>query len=502
MGKPTGFLEFQRELPSRRPVEERLHDYKEIEETHQDEQATAQAARCMDCGIPFCHNGCPLGNIIPEFNDAVYDQNWGLAYEILASTNNFPEFTGRICPAPCEASCVLGINKPPVAIEFIEKAIAEKAFELGLVKPRIPQKRTGKKVAVVGSGPAGLAAAAQLNQAGHQVTVLERADRIGGLLRYGIPDFKLDKKYIDRRLAVMQEEGISFVTNCNVGVDIKADDLLRDYDAILLATGSTVPRDLKIEGRNLKGVYPAMEFLSQQNKRVAGIEPTKDHRGAAYQNGEIWATGKHVVVIGGGDTGSDCVGTSNRHGAASVTQIELLPMPPKERDTSTPWPNWPMMLRTSSSHEEGCEREWSINTKAFVGDQNGNLKALRIIRLDWQKDEETGRMMMKEVAGSETEIPCELALLAAGFLHPQHEGLLNALELEYDERGNIKASGYQTTANERVFVAGDNRRGQSLVVWAISEGREAARAIDEYLQGESLLEAKALSMLTPTFAHA
>ncbi|TDB66918.1 glutamate synthase subunit beta [Arundinibacter roseus] len=500
MGKPTGFLEFDRELPKKRPVEERIHDYKEIETVHHEQDSIKQAARCMDCGIPFCHNGCPLGNIIPEFNDAVYDQNWALAYDILASTNNFPEFTGRICPAPCESSCVLGINKPPVAIEFIEKSIAEKAFELNLIQPRIPKKRTGKKVAVVGSGPAGMAAASQLNQAGHSVTLFERADKIGGLLRYGIPDFKLEKKYIDRRLAIMEQEGIEFRTNVQVGVTIKADELLRDFDAVVLSTGSTVPRDLKIEGRPLKGVYFAMEFLSQQNKRVAELPVAVDHQGMKYTNGELLATNKNVVVIGGGDTGSDCVGTSNRHGAASVTQIELLPMPPKDRDESTPWPNWPMMLRTSTSHEEGADRKWSINTKSFVGDEEGNLKALKIVELDWQKDPATGRLSMQEVAGSEREIPCELALLAAGFLHPQQEGLLNSLELEYDERGNIKTNKYQSVSNEKVFAAGDCRRGQSLVVWAISEGREAARAVDEYLMGESLLEAKSVSMLTPQFA--
>lgn len=501
MGKITGFLEYDRELPKKRPVEERVKDYKEIEPIPTVEQSTTQAARCMDCGIPFCHNGCPLGNVIPEFNDAVYDKNWKLAYQILSSTNNFPEFTGRICPAPCEASCVLGINKPPVAIELIEKSIIEKAYELRYVKPIIPEKRTGKKVAVVGSGPAGLAAAAQLNRAGHTVTVFERADQVGGLLRYGIPDFKLDKEVVKRRVAVMEQEGIVFKTGVNVGKDVTKDDLLNDFDAVVLAMGSTVPRDLKIPGRELKGIYPAMEFLSQQNKRVAGIDRIYDHRGEAYQNGEILATGKNVFVIGGGDTGSDCVGTSNRHGAKSVNQIELLPMPPQERDPSTPWPNWPMMLRTSTSHEEGCNREWAINTKAFIGDENGNLKALRIVKLDWQKDPETGRMTMQEIPGTEQEVPCELALLAAGFLHPQHAGIVSDLELELDERGNIRANDYQTVSNEKVFAAGDCRRGQSLVVWAITEGREAARAVDKYLMGESLLEAKAISMFNPSFAQ-
>ena len=493
MGKPTGFLEFTRELPKKRDPQQRLHDYKEIEMPHSEQDSQRQAARCMDCGTPFCHSGCPLGNIIPEFNDAVYEQNWAYAYEILSSTNNFPEFTGRICPAPCEASCVLGINKPPVAIEFIEKSIAEAAFEHGYVTPKAPKERTGKQVAVVGSGPAGLAAAAQLNKAGHTVTLFERADQIGGLLRYGIPDFKLEKWTIDRRLAVMEAEGITFKTGVNVGVDLKAKDLLNDFDLVMLTGGSTVPRDLPIPGREFKGVYPAMEFLSQQNKRNASLPVKVDHRGEVYADGELLATGKDVVVIGGGDTGSDCVGTSNRHGATSVTQIELMPMPPKDRAENTPWPNWPMMLRTSTSHEEGCDRHWSINTKEFIGDENGNLKALRIVDLTWKN--ENGRMQMVELPGSERDIPCELALLAAGFLHPQHNGLLDDLGVEYDERGNVKASNYQTTTNPKVFAAGDMRRGQSLVVWAISEGREAARAADIYLMGESVLEAKAVSMI-------
>ncbi|WP_266366673.1 glutamate synthase subunit beta [Tellurirhabdus rosea] len=491
MGKPTGFLEFERELPKKRPAQERIHDYKEIEMPHQEADSQKQAARCMDCGTPFCHSGCPLGNIIPEFNDAVYEQNWEYAYEILSSTNNFPEFTGRICPAPCESACVLGINKPPVTIEFIEKSIIEAAFERGLVKPNIPAKRTGKKVAIVGSGPAGMAAAAQLNKAGHWVTVFERADQIGGLVRYGIPDFKLEKRVIDRRLAVMEAEGIVFRTNTNVGVDIKANELLDSFDLVMLTGGSTVPRDLPIPGRDLKGVHFAMEFLSQQNKRVSGTPVMIDHTGTPYANGELLATGKNVVVIGGGDTGSDCVGTSNRHGATSITQIELLPMPPKERHENTPWPHWPMMLRTSTSHEEGCDRHWSINTKAFIGDEAGNLKALRLVNLEWKS--ENGRMQMVEVPGSERDIPCELALLAAGFLHPQRNGLLTDLGVELDERGNVKATHYQTSVS-KVFAAGDMRRGQSLVVWAISEGREAARAADAYLMGESQLEAKAQSL--------
>ncbi len=494
MGKPTGFLEFTRETPKKRDSRERIYDYREIDIDLGTEKTEAQAARCMDCGTPFCHSGCPLGNIIPEFNDAVYEGNWGYAYEILASTNNFPEFTGRICPAPCEASCVLGINKPPVTIEYIEKSIIEHAFANGLVKPNIPAVRTGKTVAVVGSGPAGMAAAAQLNQAGHAVTLFERADQIGGLLRYGIPDFKLEKWVVQRRVDVMRAEGVEFRTGVNVGVDLKADELLEQFDLVVLTGGSTMPRGVSVPGWEEylgKGIHPAMEFLSQQNKRIAGIDRQVDHQGVSYENGELSAEGKHVVVIGGGDTGSDCVGTSNRHGAASITQVELLPMPPNERAPSTPWPNWPMMLRTSTSHEEGCERYWSIQTKEFIGDETG-LKALNVVELGWKT--ENGKMSFTELPGTEREIPCDLALIAAGFLHPQREGLLADLGVDLDERGNVKAPNYQTNI-PKVFVAGDMRRGQSLVVWAISEGREAARAADCWLMGETALEAKAVSML-------
>ncbi len=491
MGKPSGFLEVQRDTPKKRAVTERINDFKEIDIDFPIEKVEKQAARCMDCGVPFCHNGCPLGNIIPEFNDAVYEQNWGYAYDILASTNNFPEFTGRICPAPCEASCVLGINKPPVTIEYIEKSIIEHAFANGLVKAKIPTLRTGKKVAVVGSGPAGMAAAAQLNQAGHLVTVFERADQIGGLVRYGIPDFKLEKTIIDRRIAVMVEEGIVFKTNANIGENIKTESLLEDFDLVLLAGGSTVPREINIAGKELKGIYPAMEFLSQQNKRVANIDRNKDHKGEDYQHGELFATDKHVVVIGGGDTGSDCVGTSNRHKAASITQVEVMPMPPKERAANTPWPNWPLMLRTSTSHEEGADRHWSIAVQKFVGDEKGNVKALLIGDIVLEMID--GKMT--QVVKNEREIPCDLALIAAGFLHPQHTGMLADLGLELDERGNVRTENYQTS-NEKVFAAGDMRRGQSLVVWAISEGREAARAADIYLEGSSRLEAKAVSVFS------
>lgn len=485
MGKPTGFLEQQRELPSKRDPKKRISDYNEVDPVVDEGITVKQASRCMDCGVPFCHNGCPLGNIIPEFNDAVYNQNWKLAYDILTSTNNFPEFTGRICPAPCEASCVLGINKPPVAIEYIEKTIIEKAFQEGYAKPRIPSSRTNKKVAVIGSGPSGLAAAAQLNYAGHSVTVFERADEVGGLLRYGIPDFKLDKQIVERRVQLMVEEGVKFQTNANVGENISVEQLKEEFDAIVLCGGSTIPRDLPIPGRELKGVYVAMDFLTQQNRRVGGKKVSVE---------EIWATGKNVVVIGGGDTGSDCVGTSNRHGAKSVTQIEIMPKPPKERTTSMPWPNWPMILRTSTSHEEGCDRNWSIVTKAFVGDEQGNLKGLKIAEVE-MKHEPGKPPAFVEIAGSEKEIPCELALLAMGFLHPQHAGLLEQLGVDRDERGNVKAIKHQTSV-EGVFAAGDMRRGQSLVVWAISEGREAARAVDQYLVGQTTLEAKERGILS------
>ncbi len=486
MADPKGFLKHTRELPSKRDQKERLEDYKELYEEFEDEKTKNQAARCMDCGIPFCHNGCPLGNIIPEFNDAVYKEEWGEAYEILSSTNNFPEFTGRICPAPCEAACVLGINQPPVAIEHIEKSIVETAFEKGLIRPQPPILRTGKKVAVVGSGPAGLATAAQLNKAGHTVTVFERNTRIGGLLRYGIPDFKLEKWVVERRVALMEAEGIRFKVNANVGGNIDPNNLLNEFDALVLTGGSTIPRDLPIEGRALNGVHYAMDFLEQNNKRVAGDKIDKENA--------ILATDKHVVVIGGGDTGSDCVGTSNRHKAKSVTQIELLSKPPESRAENTPWPLWPMMLRTSTSHEEGCDRHWSILTKAFVGDDQGNLRALKLVNIQWKKDEETGRFKFSEVEDTVREIPCDLALLAIGFVHPQYDGMLQQLNIEVNERGNVKDNDYQTN-NEKVFVAGDMRRGQSLVVWAISEGREAAKAVDKYLMGESMLEGKNDSFL-------
>lgn len=487
MGKPTGFIEFTRELPSKRSVKERMKDYKEFVERFPEQKLNQQAARCMDCGVPFCHNGCPLGNIIPEFNDAVYRKSWEEAYEILSATNNFPEFTGRICPAPCESACVLGINQPPVTIEEIEKHIIEIAFDQGFVKPRKPNLRTGKKIAVVGSGPAGLAAAAQLNYAGHTVTVFERDDTPGGLLRYGIPDFKLEKWVVDRRISLMVEEGVIFKCNANVGVNVSINDLLREFHAIVLAGGSTIPRNLNIPGRELNGVYFAMEFLKQQNQRVSN---------KTVEGDDILATNKNVVVIGGGDTGSDCVGTSNRHGAKSVTQFELMPKPPESRTPFMPWPTYPMTLKTSSSHEEGADRYWAIATKAFIGDEKGQLKALQIVDLEWKISEDGRPAKFEEKAGTEREIPCELAFLAMGFLHPQHEGLVAELGVELDERGNVKATEKMFQTNiQKIFTAGDMRRGQSLVVWAISEGRECARKVDEYLMGHSMLESKDQSYL-------
>lgn len=491
MGKPTGFLEYTRVSPQKISPKERIGNFNEFVKPFEPEVLNQQAARCMNCGVPFCHSGCPLGNIIPEFNDAVYRQSWEEAYEILTSTNNFPEFTGRICPAPCESACVLGINQPPVNIEEIEKHIIEIAFEKGYVKPKSPVIRTGKKVAVVGSGPAGLAAAAQLNQAGHSVTVYERDEKPGGLLRYGIPDFKLEKKIIDRRIAVMEEEGIVFKCNANVGVNVSINDLLRENAAIVLAGGSTVPRDLNIPGRESNGVHFAMQFLKQQNKKVSGSDPLAHSTIESNVAKElISAKGKNVVVIGGGDTGSDCVGTSNRQGAKSVTQFELLPKPPDGRNSFMPWPTYPMVLKTSSSHEEGCERQWAVATKEFIADGNGNLKALKTVELEW-KVEDGRASKFVEKAGSEKIIDCELVLLAMGFVAPQKEGMLNELDVELDERGNVKANekDYKTNIS-KLFSCGDMRRGQSLVVWAISEGRECARKVDEFLMGESLLETK------------
>lgn len=433
----------------------------------------------MDCGVPFCHNGCPLGNNIPDFNDAVYQGKWEEAIKILSSTNNFPEFTGRICPAPCEASCVLSINNKPVTIEYIEKTIAEQAFEKGYIKANPPKSRTGKRVAVVGSGPAGLAAAAQLNKAGHWVTVFERSDRIGGLLRYGIPDFKLEKTVVDRRVRLMEQEGIIFRTNAHVGVNISAKHLKDEFDAVVMCGGASAPRDLPIPGRQLKGIHFAMDFLPQQNKRVSGDR---------IFSGEILATDKNVLVIGGGDTGSDCVGTSNRQLAKSVTQIELLAKPPMTRSENNPWPLWPMVLMTSSSHEEGVERQWAILTKEFLGDNMGRLTGIKLVDIKWGVNAQ-GRMGFEEIPGTERVMPCELALLAIGFTGAEKGGMVEEMKLDLDERGNIRTENYMTSV-EGIFAAGDIRRGQSLVVWAISEGRETARAVDTWLTGSSSLEAR------------
>ena len=489
MRRPTGFKEFTRKNPDKTSIKERIKGYAEFVSRFSSEDLNQQAARCMDCGIPFCHKGCPLGNVIPEFNSAVYEENWEDAYNILTSTNNFPEFTGRICPAPCEASCVLGINNQPVTIEEIEKHIIEIAFEKGIAKAIRPPKRTGKKVAIVGSGPAGMAAGAQLNYAGHEVIIFEKDKYPGGLLRFGIPDFKLEKWVVERRIRLMEEEGIKFQCATNIGVDINPGDILREFDAVILSSGCNVPRNLPIAGRELNGIHFAMEFLSQNNRRLNGDSIPIEK--------EILATDKHVIVIGGGDTGSDCVGTSNRHGAKSVTQFELLPKPPKERNKYMPWPNWPMILRTSTSYEEGVQREWGIMTKSFTDDGKGNVKAVKITKLEWAHDEKGFPKDFAEILGSEYELPCDLALLAMGFLHPEHEGLLDKLGVKYNERGNVKTSSYQTSI-EKVFAAGDLRRGQSLVVWAISEGRECAKAVDKYLTGNSTLESKDDSLVNIT----
>ena len=479
MGKITGFLEIERELPARRPVAERLHDWRELEGKLPEDKLQTQAARCMDCGIPFCHKGCPLGNIIPDWNDLVYRGRWEEAIERLHSTNNFPDFTGRVCPAPCEEACVLKINNDAVTIKQIEKQIIDHAFKAGVVRPNIPSQRTGKSVAVVGSGPAGMACAQQLARAGHLVTLYERADRIGGLLRYGIPDFKMEKHLIDRRMEQMAAEGVSFKTGINVGVDVTAAALRAEFDAVVLAGGATLARDLPVPGRELKGIHFAMEFLPQQNKVVAGDRV----------DGQINAKDKRVVILGGGDTGSDCLGTSNRHGAASVHQFELLPQPPDARtEDIAPWPYWPMILRTSSSHEEGVTRDWSINTKSFSGDAHGNVKKLHGVRLEWVKGD-NGRPVMREIAGSEFELDCDLVLLALGFLGPERGPLFTDLGVELNERGNVKVDPRWMTTAPGVFSCGDMRRGQSLVVWAIWEGRECARGVDQFLVGHTDLPA-------------
>ena len=480
MGKPTGFLEYQRLSEASIAPLERVKNYHEFVLHLSDSEARQQGARCMDCGIPFCQTGCPVNNIIPDFNDLVFRQNWREALDTLHSTNNFPEFTGRVCPAPCEAACTLNINDDAVGIKSIEHAIIDKGWEMGWVTPQPAKHRSGKRVAVVGSGPAGMAAAQQLARVGHDVIVFEKSDRIGGLLRYGIPDFKMEKSHIDRRVAQMEAEGVKFRVNQNIGVDTPAKILLADFDAVVLSGGAEWPRDLQVPGRELHGIHFAMDFLPSQNKVVAGDKVT----------GQITATDKHVVVIGGGDTGSDCVGTSNRHGAKSIAQIELMPQPPEQENKPMVWPNWPIKLRTSSSHEEGCDRDWAIATKEFIGN-NGKVEKLKAVRVEWKDGK------MQEVAGSEFELKADLVLLAMGFMGPEQKGLLEefgALGVTKDQRSNVKAAvddtdsvlAYQT-ANPKVFAAGDMRRGQSLIVWAIREGRQCARSVDAYLMGSSEL---------------
>jgi glutamate synthase (NADPH/NADH) small chain len=476
MGKITGFLEIKRETPARRPVAERLKDWREFDLKMPEEKLRAQGARCMDCGIPFCHKGCPLGNIIPDWNDLVYRGRWQEAIERLHSTNNFPDFTGRVCPAPCEEACVLNINNDPVTIKLIEKNIIEHAFAEGWVPPVKATHRTGKRIAIVGSGPAGLACAQQLARAGHSVTVFERADRIGGLLMYGIPEFKLEKWIVNRRIEQMKVEGVEFRTNCHVGVNHPVEELRRDFDAICLTGGATKPRDLPVPGRELTGIHFAMECLPQQNKRNFGDSIDPDIA--------ISAAGKKVVILGGGDTGSDCLGTANRQGAKVVYQFELLPKPPAKRTIEMPWPEWPMILRATSSHEEGVSQEWSINTKRFSG-ENGRVTKLHAVRLDWKR--ENGRMAMQEIPGSEFEIECDLVLLALGFLGPEPDTMIAQMGVKLNERGNVACDSDYMTSVPGIFAAGDMRRGQSLVVWAIWEGREAARGIDKYLMGETQL---------------
>ena len=468
MGKVTGFKEIEREVPQRRPIAERINDWFEVYQPFSDEKVEEQGARCMDCGVPFCHTGCPLTNIIPEWNDLVYRDRWKDAIRVLHATNNFPEFTGRICPAPCEASCVLGINEPPVTIKNIERSIVDHAWMEGWIRPELPSQRSGKRVAVVGSGPAGLAAAQQLARAGHLVTVFEKSDRIGGLLRYGIPDFKMEKHHIDRRIKQMEAEGVTFRTSAHVGVDVSIEELRRDFHATLLAAGSEQPRDLPIPGRDLKGIYFAMDFLPQHNKHNAGdVIPEAEW---------ISARGKHVIIIGGGDTGADCLGTSIRQKAASIRQFEIMPKPPAERSESTPWPLWPLMLRIESAHEEGGDRFWSTLTTRFEGDAQGNVKKLHTVSVG-------AAPSFDLIPGTEQEVPADLVLLAMGFTGPVKRGLVDDLGVEIDARGNVKADENYMTSAPGIFAAGDARRGQSLVVWAIAEGRSAARGIDQYLMG-------------------
>ena len=474
MGKPTGFLEYKREVPTRRPVSERVNDFFEVYEDFPEEKLKTQGARCMDCGVPFCHNGCPLNNVIPDWNDLVYRDRWQQAIRALHATNNFPEFTGRICPAPCEASCVLGINEPPVTIKQIEKTIIEHAFKEGWIRPEPPKTRTGKRVAVIGSGPAGLAAAQQLNRAGHAVTVFEKADRVGGLLRYGIPDFKMEKRILDRRLEQLIAEGIVFQTNAHVGKSVPVEDLRKEFDIILLAGGAEHPRDLKVPGRELKGIHYAMDFLPLQNRLCAG----ERINGKAT----MLARGKRVVIIGGGDTGADCLGTCHRQKAASISQFEIMPLPPDERSPSTPWPLWPLQLRIESAHEEGGQREWAVATTRFTGDEQGNVEKLHGIHVG-------PAPKFEPIEGTEFTIDVDLVLLAMGFTGPEKSGMIEQLGVALDGRGNVTADENYMTSVPGVFTAGDMRRGQSLVVWAIREGRNAAHGIDRYLMGESRLPA-------------
>ncbi len=481
MGKPTGFLETDRIERGYLPVDERVRNYKEFYVPLGNEEMRAQGARCMDCGIPYCHEGCPVNNIIPEWNDLVYRDQWRDALDVLHSTNNFPEFTGRVCPAPCESACTLNLIEKPVTIKTIECEIVDRGWREGWILPQIPKERSGKRVAVVGSGPAGMAASQQLARAGHSVVLFEKHDRIGGLIRYGIPDFKLDKVLVDKRMQQMSAEGVIFRPNVNVGVDIEFDELLKDFDAIVMSGGSEAPRDLPATGRDTDGVQFAMDFLRQNNKRVAGDDIPPEEA--------LLATDKHVIVIGGGDTGSDCVGTSNRHGARSITQIEILDKPPLHEDKLMTWPDFPApteKLRTSSSHEEGTERDWSITTKEFV-QENGKLKSIRLARVEWMPGED-GRPGMREIEGSEYELPADLVLLAMGFLHPIHEGMIEQSGVELDPRGNVLADEEDyNTSIDKVFAAGDMRRGQSWVVWAIREGRQCARSVDAFLMGSSNL---------------
>ncbi len=473
MSDITGFKKYTRKEADKRAPQDRINDYKEIYIKSSEEAINTQSARCMGCGIPFCHSGCPLGNKIPDFNDAVHQGKWESAYKILDSTNNFPEFTGRICPAPCEASCVLGLNSDAVTIEHIEKNIIETAFENNWVSPNIPLKKNGKKVAVIGSGPAGLATADQLCKMGYEVTVFEKSDKIGGLLRYGIPDFKLEKSVIDRRINLMEKAGVRFVVNTEVGKDISPAYLQSEFDAQVISIGAGLPRDVNIPGREANGVHFAMDFLSQSNKYVADNFVNKP---------VINVKDKNVVVIGGGDTGADCVGTSHRQGATSVTQLEIMYKPNDKRTENDPWPKWPLILRTSSSHEEGGQREWSVLTKEFTFDGDNNLSGIKLIEVEWTKNPETNQYGFTEIAGTEKTIQCEAAFLAVGFLHGNHSPITSALNIEVDARGNIASNNYQTNV-ENIFAAGDARRGQSLVVWAIAEGRECAEAVDKYLCG-------------------